>query len=215
LQGFKVEKQKIAVAVAVLPEREEIFVGGGISGTGWIKTRLNPRAILRLLQRCPVRAIHQFAQPVVILIGLRCAILARNLPVGSDGLAYMDLARAYLHHDWSIVVNGYWGALYAWLLAAVLFVVHPGARQEFATARGLNFLIFLFCFYAFQRFWRSVARWNEKPSDEGPPLPEAYPAGWALLGYVLFVTRAAWYVGLVGPDLLAASVVLLTSALGL
>ncbi len=151
-------------------------------------------------------------QLLVVLAGLRCAILARNLPIGSDGLSYLDVARSYLRHDWSTAVNGYWGSLYPLLIAGWMKLVHPGDAQEFAAVRALNFLIFLLCFYSFVRFWRSIAEWNLKESESGFPLPRAYPLGWMLLGDLLFTVHVLWYIGLVGPDILVASVVLLISA---
>jgi hypothetical protein len=151
-------------------------------------------------------------QLLVVLAGLRCAILAKNLPIGSDALAYLDLARAYLRHDWSTAVNGYWGPLYPLLIAGWLKVVHPGTAQEVAAVCVLNFLIFLLCFYSFLRLWRAIAQWHGSQSESEFPLPNASPLAWMLLGYVLFVVHTLWYIGSVGPDILVASVVLLISA---
>ena len=156
-----------------------------------------------------VKQIGLLFQLLFVLAGLRCAILARNLPIGSDGLSYLDLARSYLRHDWSTAVNGYWGPLYALLMAAWMKVVHPTGAHEFAAVRVFNFLIFLFCFYSFMRFWRSIADWNLKESESGFPLPKAFPLGWMLLGYVLFIVHVLWHIGQVGPDILVASVVLI------
>jgi hypothetical protein len=156
--------------------------------------------------------IERIAQGVVILVGLLRAIASRNLPLNSDGLAYLDVARVYLRHDWSLAVNGYWGPLYSWLLAAMMRIVRPTARHEFATVRAVNFLILLLCLYAFSRFWRSVADWNRKPDNDGLPLADAYPLGWVLLGYALFLTKIHWFIDVATPDVLVGSMVLLIAA---
>jgi len=160
-------------------------------------------------------AVERFAQSAVVLAGLRCAILARNLHIGPDGLSYLELARAYLRHDWSTAVNGYWGPLYAWLVASVLSIVRPTASQELASVRGLNFLIFLFCLYAFARFWRIVADHSRKAQDSGSVLADAYPTGWVVTGYLLFATTVPWFIEEVGPDVLVAGMVLLIAGYAL
>ena len=65
------------------------------------------------------RYVDAFARIIIVLAAIRIAFVSRNLPVGSDGLAYLDVARAYLHHDWRLAVNGYWGPLYSWLIAGM------------------------------------------------------------------------------------------------
>jgi hypothetical protein len=149
---------------------------------------------------------------MVILVGLRCAVAGRNLPVGSDGLSYLDVARAYLRHDWGVAVNGYWGPLYSWLLAATIGVVHPRPGHEFAALRGLNFLIFLCCLFAFARFWRSVGQRPRNLPVDGISLANAYPVGWIVLGYALFLAKTAWFVEMASPDLLVATAVLLIAS---
>lgn len=156
--------------------------------------------------------IERYFAVLIVFAGLRAAILARNLPTGSDGLSYLDMARSYLRHDWSTAVNGYWGPLYPLLVSGWLKLIDPSPAREFAAVRALNFLIFLFCFYCFRRFWRSIAAWNQQESESGFPLAAAYPMGWTLLGYALFAVQVLWFVDLVGPDLLVAALVLWISA---
>jgi len=155
------------------------------------------------------KRVEAWAQGVVLLAGLRCAVAGRNLTIGSDGLAYLDVGRAYLRHDWSIAVNGYWGPFYCWLLAAAIRIVHPDARQEFAALRGVNLAILVLLLYAFGRFWRSVSVWNRRFADGGVPLADVFPVGWVLLGYALFLTKVVWLVEAATPDLLVSAIVLL------
>ena len=42
-----------------------------------------------------------------------------------DGVNYLDVANAYLRHDWSVAINSYWSPLYSWLLALTFYVTRP------------------------------------------------------------------------------------------
>jgi hypothetical protein len=163
------------------------------------------REMQRRLQRT-----ERILQGIVILIGFRCAMAGRNLPIESDGIAYLDVARAYLRHDWRTAVNGYWGPLYSWLLAAMELIFKPDPCHEFAAVRGVNFAIFILCVCAFGSFWRSVAGWSKKIGNGGNGLSESSPVVWLVLGYLLLATKVSWLVEEVTPDLLVSSIVLLT-----
>jgi hypothetical protein len=150
---------------------------------------------------------ERICQIAVLLLGAQCAYAGRDLPVGADGLAYMDVARAYLQHDWHTAVNGYWGPLYAWLLAIAMSIFRPGASSEFALARALNFAIFAVSFYMFTRYWRAVADWSGRIDVEKTSSPASIPQIWMLFGYLLFTVDFIWSVDVVNPDLLVATVV--------
>jgi hypothetical protein len=150
---------------------------------------------------------ERICQGIVLLMGARCAFAGRDLPVGADGLAYLDVARAYVRHDWHTAVNGYWGPLYAWLLAIAMRFLHPGIRAEFALARALNFVLFATALYAFSKFWRAVAEWSKPIDDHETSIPVASPLAWILLGYLFFIVNFAWSVDVVNPDILVAAIV--------
>jgi hypothetical protein len=152
------------------------------------------------------------AQAVVFLVILCCAFAGRHLPVGADGLSYLDVARAYLRHDWSTALNGYWGPLYSVLIALMLRLTGARGLGEFAAVRAVNFLITVFCIYAFSKFWRAIAHWGRNCGRGNAPLAEVAPFGWLLLGYVLVLAKTAWLVDEVTPDVLVAGIVLLTIA---
>jgi hypothetical protein len=155
---------------------------------------------------------ERILQGIVILVGFRSAMVGRNLPVNSDGMAYLDVARAYLRHDWATAVNGYWGPLYSWLLAAMELIFHPTPRHEFAAVRGVNVVILVLCVCAFASFWKSLADWRGRIGTDGVRLFEASPLLWLVLGYVLLMTNVGWQVGEVTPDLLVGTIVLFTCA---
>jgi hypothetical protein len=166
-----------------------------------------------------VLRFERICQLIVLLMGAQCAFAGRNLPLGADGMAYMDVARSYARHDWHTAINGYWGPLYAWLLAIGMRVFQPGIRTEFAMARGLNFALFTAALYAFSRFWRAVADWsgrisnnNDNDNDEAS-VPVSSPFVWIGLGYLLFVASFVWSVDTVNPDILVAALVFAISAL--
>ena len=163
---------------------------------------------LRVAPLAPkVLHFERICQLIVLLIGARCAFAGRNLPVGADGLAYLDVARAYAHHDWHTAVNGYWGPMYAWLLAITMRIAHPGMRTELAVARTLNFVLFTAALYTFSRYWHAVAAWSKKTGEDDTSIPATSPFAWIALGYFLFIADFAWSVDTVNPDILVAAIV--------
>jgi MFS family permease len=127
--------------------------------------------------------------------------------VGVDGIAYLDMAKAYLSHDWHSAINGYWSPLYSWLLALLMGAFTAKPESELLLARALNFAIFLVALLAFGMCWNTLAERARALSSEGTSLAEAYPAGWTIFGYALFVMPAAWYVGALVPDMAVAAIV--------
>ncbi len=155
---------------------------------------------------------ERICQLKILLIGAYCALIGRNLPIGPDGLAYLDVARAYLHQNWHIAINGYWGPLYSWLLAIAMGIFHPGVNTEFAMARAVNFLVFSAALYTFSVFWRALADWSRRTNADETSIPEAAPHTWIALGYLLFIVNFAWFVDVVSPDVLVAAIVFAIAA---
>jgi len=159
-----------------------------------------------------VPAFERICQVIVLLMGARCAFAGRNLPVGADGVAYLDVARSYLRLDWHTAINGYWGPLYSWLLAICMRFFHSGIRTEFAMARALNFVLFAAAVYTFSRFWRALAEWSRQINGDESSIPYACPTVWIGLGYLLFVVNFIWHVDEVTPDILVAATVFAIAA---
>jgi len=159
-----------------------------------------------------VLSFERVCQVVALLMGARCAFAGRHLPVGADGLSYLDVARAYVRHDWHTALNGFWGPLYTWLLALGMGVFHPGIRTELVMVRTLNFVLFAAALYTFSRYWRAVAGWSKRTSGDEISIPLASPFVWITLGYLLFIATFAWFVDLVNPDILVATIVFAIAA---
>ncbi len=154
-----------------------------------------------------ISGFERVCQLTVLLLGARCAYAGRNLPVEADGLAYLDVARSYVGDNWHTAINGYWGPLYAWLLAIMMRIFRPGIHTEFTMARALNFVLFAAALYSFGKYWRALAEWSRQISTDDTPIPVASPLVWILFGYMLFLLNFIWSVDVVNPDILVATMV--------
>jgi hypothetical protein len=151
--------------------------------------------------------IERSAQGAVLLLGAITAYAGRNIPFGIDGLAYMDVARAYLHLNWHTAINGYWGPLYSWLLAFGMWIFHPGMQGELILVHALNYALFAAALITFVRFWHALAAWSRSTHNDGVCLPDAAPVAWTLLGYLMFLVTFTWSLDDMTPDVLVATLV--------
>jgi len=151
---------------------------------------------------------------LAVALALAQIVVGRNT-FGPDPRSYLELARAILRHDWAMVINAYWSALYPWLLAAALGVVKPSLRWESPVAHALSFPMYLAAIAAFEFFWTSLLRRREltMPGAALKDIPIASAQMW-VLGYSLFIWATMGdLVLLMNPDLLVATSVLLAAGL--
>ncbi len=132
-----------------------------------------------------------------------------------DGVSYLDMGEAYLAGDWETAINAYWSPLYSWLLAGALWLVEPGPYNEFAVARGVNFLVFIACLFAFHFLLMQLvgaARDERNPAEIAEGLPEW---AWLAVGYSIFIWCSMTSVNVVRvtPDLCVAAFVFLAGGL--
>ena len=80
-----------------------------------------------------------------------------------DGMAYLDLARAWLRGDWPQALNSYWSPLYVWMLAVATGLGPAGPRWELLAGHLINFAGFLLSVFAGELLLREWAGW------QGPP----------------------------------------------
>src|SRR5258708_5510774 len=73
-----------------------------------------------------------------------------------DLISYLDVADAYVHHEWSTAINGYWSPLYSWILALGLSLARPPAHWEFAMVRIVHLVIYLLTLSSFEVFLRRL-----------------------------------------------------------
>ena len=54
--------------------------------------------------------------------------------INADRRSYLEVARAYVRHDWAMAANSYWGPPYSWILAPFLAVLKPSLRHEYRSS---------------------------------------------------------------------------------
>lgn len=143
-----------------------------------------------------------FFRILAVGFGLVETISSRN-SMGPDGRSYLEVARAFLRHDWPTAINAYWSPLYSWISAAVLGVIHPSWRWEYPTIHAMNFVIFLGTVAAFEFFWRGIQR-----SELGVPNLTLW-----IFGYSLFLWLTIGLLWTVTPDQCVETIVLLIAGL--
>jgi hypothetical protein len=140
---------------------------------------------------------------LAVAFGSVLTFSARN-SIGPDSRSYLEVARAYLRHDWPMAINAYWSPLYSWLAAVVLGVTHPSWHSEYPTIHVMNFAIYLVAIAAFEFFWKAIPR-----SASG--LPNLIL--WAF-GYSLFLwLTVGFLLAPVSADLCTATMVFLIAGL--
>jgi hypothetical protein len=174
---------------------------------------------------------HSIALGLVVSMGIMAAafgVWRRFITV--DGLAYLDMADAYLDGGWSAGTNGYWGALYPLLLAGAFALDRPALENELVVVKAVHAGMYLMALAAFIFFWREVDRVrrggevdpgtrSDVDSSSAVPSPrvEGDPSGvlpsWAFwgTGYVLFLwcTLRLIRIWTMSPDILVMAAALL------
>jgi 4-amino-4-deoxy-L-arabinose transferase-like glycosyltransferase len=152
---------------------------------------------------------------IAIMLGAIQAWSGRH-EMNPDGIAYLDMADAYLRGDWSTALNAQWSPLYSWLMAAALLVVKPSPAWEFPAAHLMNFAIYLFalgCFDFLLRQWSRRREWQGDSFDGAQAsLPEW---AWVALVYALFMWSSLQLITVSGihPDMLVSAFVYLAMGL--
>jgi hypothetical protein len=173
--------------------------------SSWFPNKM--RAIQCLLDWCQ-RWAKGLWPMLAVLLGLLQAVYFRY-SMNPDGIAYLDMGDAYSRGDWATAVRSHWSPLYAWLLAAVLQLVHPAPNLEFPLVHMANFIIYCAALGTFTFLLRQImatVRDRQAASNGYIGLPEW---AWIALGYAAFIWCTLQYtpLGLVTPDLLVAVLV--------
>lgn len=75
-----------------------------------------------------------------------------------DGISYLDMADAYLRHDWHTALNGYWNPLYSWLICIAYLVFKPSGYWEYPAVHLVNLCIYALAILAFEYFLQGLRR---------------------------------------------------------
>jgi hypothetical protein len=157
---------------------------------------------------------RNWARGLIIFCGF-LQVWASRFYVEPDGVNYLDIARAYLRHNWAQAVNGYWSPLYSWLLAGLIWATNVSSYWEIPLLHLLNFAGFCISLWCFEFFLRAlIARRRETGNSESEG--EAIPEGaWWALGYTLFTYSSLFLTPVVmdTPDIFVNAFVF--AALGL
>jgi hypothetical protein len=126
-----------------------------------------------------------------------------------DGNNYLDVASAYLRHDWASAVNAYWSPMFSWILGAVIYLTHVSPYWETPALHLVNFVAFLVSLLAFEFFLRALLRTN---SFEG--LCVESRSRW-LIGYSLFLSTSLYVLNIAvpTPDVWLAAMTYLASGI--
>ena len=163
------------------------------------------------LRNSQIRVIKAVCTGIVIFAGLLQAWIGAYF-LDPDGVCYVDVGRAFVNHHWLEAFNSYWSPLYAWILGSALQISGWSARWELPIIHAVNFAIYLFAFWCFNKFLRTALALlrTENTSKDPQYLPEF---GLWLVDNGIFLWSTltqipAWEVS---PDLLVAATVYLVA----
>lgn len=153
---------------------------------------------------------------LAVALGVLQAYWGRHA-MTSDGIAYLDIADAFIRHDWAVAIDALWSPLYPLLLSLAFILFKPSPYSEFALVHVVNLAIYLFSIVCFEFFLRQLIHHHTKVMQEGSEKPTvAIPENaWFMLGYSLFIYSSLFMTNMsdVEPDVLVAALVYLSSGL--
>ncbi|MBA2527274.1 MAG: hypothetical protein H0V18_16065 [Pyrinomonadaceae bacterium] len=144
-------------------------------------------------------------------------VWANRYSLNEDAMSYLDIADAYLHRDWSVAINSYWGPLYSWLIALALLIVKPSPSSKFSVLQLTNFAIYLVCLGCFDFLIHELIRFHRHRRAElsASKLVNLPDWAWLALGFPLFIWLCLDIIEVSTgtPDLIIAAVVFLVAGL--
>lgn len=149
---------------------------------------------------------------VALLLGAAQTWSTRH-DIFSDGISYIEIAKAYLRGDWSIAINSYWSPLYSWLLMATYWILRPSPYWEVATLHFVNFVAYCVSLGAAELLLAEMIRFRRaRHIDEESILPDRVMLG---AGYctVLFAGLSLVNIWYCSPDMVAMALTLALAAL--
>lgn len=146
----------------------------------------------------------------LVLWGL--AAYRRRFECMTDGLVYLEIARAYLRGDWAMAINAYWSPLYSWIFAALYALVRPSPYWEVTLLKTTNLFILVGAFFSYRFLLCELLRLQAKCGGalRGLVLPAPLLRA---LAYALFVWVSFCLLDTDTPDLLMSCFVYLAEGL--
>ena len=163
----------------------------------------------------PSRGFILIVLLLAMVLGAIAAWHGGDLFIYDDAVSYLDVASAWLRHDWHSIANAYWSPGYSWFLAGGLGLVRPSGYWEPVVIRTLSWLLYVVALFCFTYFWLELTRhinrralaWGEEYSVPG--------RSWFVFGIVLFLYGALMMIGPQrdSPDMTVAAIIFLVSTL--
>ena len=108
-----------------------------------------------------------------------------------DGNSYLDVATAYLRHDWSSALNGWWSPMLSWILGGVIYFTKLPPFWETPAIHVVDFAGFLVSLFSFEFFLRALLKKMQPAQIDR--------STWWLLGYSLFLSTSLYVLDLSNP----------------
>ena len=128
----------------------------------------------------------------------------------SDGISYIEIAKAYARGDWSMAINPYWSPLYSWLLMLAYQLLRPAPYWEVAVLHLVNFIEFLLCLGAAEYFVQELLRFRRAIASERELVPD-FPIRIAAYCTILFAGLSMVNMWYCSPDMIAMGLILTLS----
>ncbi len=171
------------------------------------EVRQNPPRLISLAESLRLRDIRIVAYVVIIFFCAVPAAWSTRHTIFSDGISYIEIARAYLERDWQNAINPYWSPLYSWLIAAVLWILKPGPYWQAATLHLVNLLGFVSALLCLELFLHELLQLL------GGERGTLYRNTFYIAAYTMFPLAGLAFIGYPAPDEVGAALMLLLMAL--
>jgi len=115
----------------------------------------------------------------------------------SDGNNYLDVASAYLRHDWPSAINGWWSPMFSWILGALIYLTKLPGYWETPMIHLVNLGAFWASLLCFEFFFHTLLKQHFLEHIQ------IERRTWWLLGYSLFLSTSLYVLtlGFPTPDI--------------
>jgi hypothetical protein len=170
--------------------------------------------ILLRTMNSSLRKTRVFLWLLAVVTGLWQA-WANRFYIEPDGVNYLDIANAYLRHDWRNAINAHWSPLWSWLLGVTLWLIRPSPFWESTLVHVLNFIVYLLVLLSFSFFLNELMALCVEETDQNLEYEGLTTFAWLVLGYVVVTYVVLVMIGgrLDTPDMCVAALFFLATAM--